>query len=249
MVSEPTILIERQGAILRVQFNRPKKKNALTAEMYHAVREALESADADPSIHVVYLTGSADSFSAGNDLNAFLDNPSGDAAVRFITQISQTKTPLVAAVNGMAIGVGVTMLLHCDLVYAADNAKFNFAFIDLGVVPEAASSYLLPRLMGQRRAAELLLLGERFDAKTAVDVGIVNRCVPLAELETLAWGNAQRLASKPPRALHKTKQLMKRSMAQTVAETIPVEFQAFYEQISSAEAQDIMQAILKRKRK
>lgn len=245
---EATILIERHDTILRVQFNRPKKKNALIAEMYNAAREALETADADPMIHVVYLTGSADSFSAGNDLNAFLNDPSDDAAARFILQISQTKTPIVAAVNGMAIGVGVTMLLHCDLVYAVDTARFNFAFIDLGIVPEAGSSYLLPRLMGQRRAAELLLLGEWFDAATAVEVGVVNRCVPLAQLENLAWGNAQRLASKPPRALHLTKMLMKRGTEQAVAETIPVEFQALVEQLGSAEVQTIMQAILKKKR-
>ena len=130
--SSADVLVERHEKILRAQFNRPQKKNALKAEMYHAAREALEQADADDSIHVVYITGSGDSFSAGNDLNSFLQTPNSDAAARFITQISKTETPIVAAVNGLAVGVGVTMLLHCDLVYAVEHARFNFAFIDLG---------------------------------------------------------------------------------------------------------------------
>lgn len=245
----PDILVERHDSILRVQFNRPRKKNALKAEMYHAAREALETADADPTVRVVYITGSADSFSAGNDLNSFLQTPGSDAAARFITKISKTETPIVAAVNGLAVGVGVTMLLHCDLVYATQKATFNFAFIDLGVVPEAAASYLLPRMVGQRRAAELLMLGERFNAQTAQSMGLVNQVMPSEELETFAWEKAQQLASKPPEALRQTKMLLKRGTAQAVAETIPVELQIFAERMRSAEAQAIMQALLQRKRR
>lgn len=246
--TDALVLVERHDAILKVTFNRPKKKNALALDMYETLINALDQADADPSIHVIYITGSGDSFSAGNDLNAFLNNPSADNAARFITKIAQTETPIVAAVNGLAVGVGVTMLLHCDLVYAVDNAMFNFAFIDLGAVPEAASSYLLPRIAGQRRAAELLMLGEKFDAKTAVEVGIVNRHVPSEELETLAWGNAQRLAAKPPQALHQTKMLMKRGTKAAVEEVIPVELEIFFERMMSEESRTIMQGILARRK-
>ncbi len=245
--SSADILIERHDSIVRIQFNRPRKKNALKADMYDAAREALETADADPTVRVVYITGSEDSFSAGNDLNSFLQNPGSNAPARFITQISKTETPLVAAVNGLAVGVGVTMLLHCDLVYAVEQARFNFAFIDLGVVPEAAASYLLPRMVGQRRAAELLMLGERFDAQTAQSIGLVNRITTSEELEAFAWQKAQQLASKPPEALRQTKMLLKRGTADAVAETIPFELNLFAERIRSAEAQAIMQAIMQRR--
>lgn len=245
---EATILVERHDGILKVVFNRPKKKNALSFEMYDTLIDVLDQADSDPDIRVVYITGSSDSFSAGNDLNSFLSNPSADNAARFITKIAQTETPIVAAVNGIAVGVGVTMLLHCDLVYAVDDAMFNFAFIDLGAVPEAASSYLLPRIAGQRRAAELLMLGEKFDTQTAAEVGIINRAVPADKLEALAWGNAQRLASKPPQALHQTKMLMKRGTKDAVAEVIPVELQLFFERMMSEESRTIMMEKLSRRK-
>lgn len=238
------VLVERRDAILRVQMNRPQKKNALSIEMYHTIRTALETADADPTIQVVYITGTDDSFCAGNDLNSFLLHPESDAAHRFITTISKTATPIVAAVNGVAVGVGVTMLLHCDLVYVSESARFNFAFIDLGVVPEAASTYLLPRLVGQRRAAELLMLGERFGAEKAVALGMANAVVATTDLEKVAWGYAQRLASKPPQALQQTKMLLKRGVSQIVAETIPAESKLFAERMRSDEARAIFQKIL-----
>ncbi len=245
-MSQENIKIEQHHNILRIQFDRPQKKNALNADMYHAAREAMQTADCDPTIHVIYLTGSGDSFTAGNDLTAFLQNPDSDAALRFITQISITQTPIVAAVNGLAVGVGVTMLLHCDLVYAVDTATFNFAFIDLGVVPEAASSYLLPRMVGQRRAAELLMLGEKFDANTAQEIGLVNQVMSVAELEKIAWQKAQKLASKPPQALYQTKMLLKRGTATAVSETIPIESSYFRERLHSEEARNIMQAFMQR---
>lgn len=250
MQDNPLVNIEQIDAILRVQFNRPKKKNALNFGMYNAVTAALQQADSDPSIRVVYLTGSEDSFTAGNDLGDFLSGlrPTDEVgpAGRFIKQISITETPIVAAVNGIAVGVGVTMLLHCDLVYAAENALFNFAFIDLGAVPEAASSYLLPRMVGQRRAAELLMLGEKFGAVTACDYGIVNDVVSAESLQEFAWDRAVRLSKKPPQALRQTKQLLKRGAAQAVADTIEAEGVIFSERINSAEARAIMMSILSR---
>ena len=237
-------------SILHVQLNRPKKKNALTFDMYRTVTAALQQADADPAIHVVYITGSDTSFSAGNDLQDFLygEIPAGEPwpATQFIKQISITETPIVAAVNGIAVGVGVTMLLHCDLVYASENALFNFAFVDLGVVPEAASSYLLPRMVGQRRAAELLMLGEKFGAEKAHEFGIVNQVVSAESLQAFAWKKAQKLASKPPQALHQTKMLLKRGAAAAVAETQLAEGAIFHERVQSAESRAIMQAILNR---
>lgn len=246
---QANILISRHDNIVRIQLNRPQKKNALVPDMYHAIREEIEKANTDTSIHVIYITGNEDSFSAGNDLNSFIQDPTSDAAARFILAIAQAQTPIVAAVNGLAVGVGVTMLLHCDLVYAVDTAIFNFAFVDLGVVPEAASSYLLPQMVGQRRAAELLMLGERFDAQTASRVGIVNQVVPADELDSLAWSKAQQLASKPPQALRQTKMLLKRGNQQAVEETISYELGIFAERIQSDEARQIMQAFLERSAK
>ncbi len=240
------VLISRDNNIIRIQLNRPQKKNALTPDMYNAMREEIETADTDTSVHVIYITGSEDSFSAGNDLNTFLVDPTSDAAARFIMAISKAQTPIVAAVNGLSIEVGLTMLLHCDLVYAVDSAVFNFAFIDLGVVPEAASSYLLPQMVGQRRAAELLMLGDRFTAQTAHDVGIVNQVVSADELESLAWAKAQQLASKPPQALRQTKMLLKRGNAKAVEDTISFELGIFAERMQSDEARQIMQAFLER---
>ena len=237
------VRIEQIGHILRVQLSRPQKKNALTPPMYRALCDAFNHADEDPAIHVIYLTGSADSFSAGNDLNTFRDNPEDRAAHQFITTISRTATPIVAAVNGLAVGVGVTMLLHCDLVYTCQNASFNFAFIDLGVVPEAASSFLMPRLVGQRKAAELLLLGGRFDAQVAQDVGLVNQVLADEELTKVAWKAAEQLARKPPEALLASKALLKRGTAQVVAETIEAESNIFRERLHSAEVRSILAAM------
>ncbi len=241
------ISISRDNHIVRIQFTRPQKKNALNPEMYNAAREAIESANTDTSVHVIYITGSEDSFSAGNDLNNFLTDPTSDVAAKFIMAIAQAQTPIVAAVNGLAVGVGVTMLLHCDLVYAVDSATFNFAFIDLGVVPEAASSYLLPQMVGQRRAAELLMLGQRFDAHKAQEFGIVNQVLSADELQSHAWSKAEQLAAKPPQALRQTKMLLKRGNAQAIEETIHYELGIFAERLQSEEVMQIMQAFMQRK--
>ncbi|MCA9983573.1 MAG: enoyl-CoA hydratase/isomerase family protein [Anaerolineales bacterium] len=230
----------QSGAILRIQFDRPAKKNALTPAMYDGVSDLLQLADQDPGIRVVYLTGSGDSFTAGNDLTTFRQNPDNLAGHRFITTISTTATPIVAAVNGLAVGVGVTMLLHCDLVFAASRATFDFAFVDLGLVPEAGSSYLLPRLAGPRRAAELLMLGEKFDVDKAYEIGLVNSAHPPAALHVVAWQAANRLAAKPPEALRHTKALLKRGIAATVAETIEVESTMFRERLHSEEVRRIL---------
>ena len=243
----PDTLITIDNHILRIQLNRPRKKNALTPDMYDALREAIERANDDSSIRVITLTGSGDSFCAGNDLNTFLANPGSDAAARFIKTIAGAQTPIVAAVNGVAVGVGVTMLLHCDLVYASEDAKFNFAFIDLGLLPEAASSYLLPRMLGYSGAAELLMLGEAFSAQKAQECGIVNQVVAAEALDDLAQSKAAQLAAKPPEALRQTKMLLRRGSAKAVEETMELELEMIGERLVSDEARAIMQAFFARR--
>lgn len=247
------VLIEQHGAILRIQFNRPEKKNAILPDMYNNITKALKWADENPEIRVIFITGTGNGFSAGNDISTFVGSAdvftsvTDSPAFTFIKTISKTQTPIVAAVNGFGVGVGLTMLLHCDLVYAVPEAVFNFAFIDLGLVPEAASTYLAPHLMGHRRAAEFLLLGDKFDAATALEVGILNEIVDSEELEAVAWAKAEKLASKPPEALRLTKQLLKRGNAATVDETMDHEFGFFAERLQSDEVQQIMQAFFSRK--
>lgn len=236
------IHVTRDKRILRLRINRPGKKNALTPEMYDALRAAIEGADASGEIRVITITGSGDSFCAGNDLNSFLDDPGSLAPANFIKAIASAATPIVAAVNGVAVGVGVTMLLHCDLVYAAEGALFRLPFIDLGLVPEAASTYLLPRMAGSARAAELLLLGEAFSAEKARECGIINEVVAADELEKLAREKARQLAAKPPEALRQTKMLLKRGSAQVQRETIDTELKIIAERLLSDETRAIMAA-------
>ena len=241
------VIISQQNHILRVQLNRPQKKNALTPAMYDALREAIARANADTDIHVITLTGSGDSFCAGNDLNSFLSDPGSESAARFIQAIAAAEVPIVAAVNGVAVGVGVTMLLHCDLVYASADAKFNFAFIDLGLVPEAGSTYLMPRITGYSLAAELLLLGEVFSAEKARECGIVNQVAAAEALDGLAWSKALQLAAKPPEALRQTKMLLRRGSAAAVQEAIEAEFAVIAERLVSEEVRGIMAAFFARR--
>ncbi len=236
------IITSCDNYILRLQINRSQKKNALTPAMYDALREGIEGADASDDIRVIFITGSGDSFSAGNDLNSFLSDPGSAAPANFIKAIATAETPIVAAVNGVAVGVGATMLLHCDLVYAAAGAIFRLPFIDLGLVPEAGSTYLLPRMAGYGRAAELLLLGEAFSAAKARDCGIVNEVVAADELDDLAWSKAGQLAAKPPEALRGTKMLLRRGSAQAVRETIDAELEIIAERLVSDEVRGIMES-------
>lgn len=246
------ILTEQKDRILSIQLNRPKKKNAITLAMYRAIAEALRQADQDDAVRAVFITGSEDSFSSGNDVMDFLQNPQSpddvDSPVfQFLTTISQAQKPLVAAVNGLAIGIGTTMLLHCDLVYAADTARFQLPFVNLGLVPEAGSSWLLPQVMDYHRAAELLLLGEMFDAEMACQVGLVNAVFPAADLFEQAWQKALRLAAQPPAALRLTKALLKQSSAAAVKATMHTELGHFAERLQSPEAMEALQAFMERR--
>jgi enoyl-CoA hydratase/carnithine racemase len=205
------ILIHTEAGVTTVTFNRLDKKNSITAAMYATLADALATADADPAVRVVVLQGHETIFSAGNDIGDFLNKPPSaeEAPVfRFLHGIARFSKPLIAAVCGPAVGVGTTMLFHCDLVYAGDNAAFSMPFVNLGLVPEAASSLLVPQMMGYHRAAEALLLGEPFMAEAALEVGLVNRVVPPSEAANVAQAQARKLAAKPLSALVATKQLL-----------------------------------------
>ena len=248
---QDSVLISQQDAVLKVQINRPSKKNALTTEMYTQLTAGLESAQAKSDIRVILITGSEDSFTSGNDLNDFLRNPPADSdspVFRFWHAISTAEKPVIAAVNGLAIGVGTTLLLHCDLVYAAENAVFQLPFLNLALVPEAGSSLILPQLLGHVRAAELLLLGDRFSAQRAAEYGIINEVVAAEELELLALSKANMLAQKAPEALRLSKQLMKHANAKLIAQTIQEEGKVFGERLRSPEAKEVMQAFVERRK-
>jgi enoyl-CoA hydratase/carnithine racemase len=245
------IITDRDGAILRIGIHRPEKKNALTATMYLDMANALTAAEADAAVRVMLLHGSQEAFTAGNDLNDFLANPPrGDdsGVAHFLRAIVATKKPLVAAVAGPAIGVGTTMLLHCDLVYAADNAKFALPFVTLGLCPEAASSYLLPMIAGYQRAAQLLLLGEPFDAATAREIGLVTEVVAPDALMSVAMSTARKLAALPPSAVRVTKALMKRGMRHAVDEQMAEELKHFVARLDSPEAKEAISAFLEKRR-
>ncbi len=245
------ILKTQQDRIQKIQFNRPEKKNALTQAMYRTLAEALQEADQDEMVRAIFITGSADSFSSGNDVMDFLAGATTDEvspALQFLRTISHIRKPIVAAVNGLAIGIGTTMLLHCDLVYAADTARFQLPFVNLGLVPEAGSSFLLPSLAGYRQATELFLLGEFFDAQKAKQLDLVNAVCPAAELEHKAWQKAQALAAQPPSALCLTKSLLKKSQAEIVQATMTEESGHFAERLQSAEAREALQAFMERRK-
>ncbi|MCA9839875.1 MAG: enoyl-CoA hydratase [Trueperaceae bacterium] len=244
------ILVSQENRILKLQLNRPEKKNALTAEMYSKLAEELEQANTDPQTRVILLTGSGDSFSSGNDLNDFLQNPPQDGSspvFRFLKAISTCEKPIVAAVNGIAIGIGTTMLLHCDLVYASETALFQLPFVNLALVPEAAASYLLPQKLGYQKAAELIYLSKKFGAAEAKELGLVNDSFTADALQDNGLRVATELSQKAPEALRLSKMLLKRGAAQVVAETMQTEGELFRQRLGSPEAQEVMQAFMQKR--
>jgi enoyl-CoA hydratase/carnithine racemase len=215
------ILTHTDSGITTITLNRVDKKNSFTQAMYAACVDTLEAAKADAAVRVVVIQGDVSVFSAGNDIGDFLHNTpkTPDAPVfRFLRSIAEFPKPLVAAVCGPAVGIGTTLLFHCDLVYAGDNAAFSMPFVNLGLCPEAGSSLLVPQMLGYHRAAEALLLGDPFMAEAALEVGLVNRIVPPTEANQVARAQARKLAAKPLASLIETKRLMKKGgMAQVLA--------------------------------
>lgn len=245
------ILTENKDGVLRIAIDRPDKKNALTAAMYQAMADAIHAAEDDARVRVLLIHGKADLFTAGNDLQDFLDNPPRDdkrPVFQFLYGISQAQKPIVAAVAGAAVGIGTTMLLHCDLVYAARNARLQLPFVNLGLVPEAASSLLLPALVGYQRAAELLLLGEPFSADRAKEIGLVTEVVPESELFDIAMAQARKLAAKPAASLRLTKRLMKQGQMAAVVQQIKLESGHFGERLNSPEAKEAFSAFLEKRK-
>jgi len=245
------ITSETSDRVARIRFDRLDKKNAITAQMYAQLGSALGAADADPQVRAVLLSGSAECFTAGNDVADFLNAPrqprSSPARALFDT-LPNMKKPVVAAVGGPAIGIGTTLLLHCDLVYAAPNARFQLPFVPLGIVPEFGSTFLLPRLAGYQRAAELLLLGQPFSAQKAHEVGIVTAVVAQDHLLAEAEKAAAMLAGLPPESVRLTKRLLKARYAEALASTIEEETRLFTERLSSPEAKEAMSAFLEKRK-
>jgi enoyl-CoA hydratase/carnithine racemase len=240
------ILIARTDGVLRITMNRPDKKNALTGAMYDSLAAALRDADRDDAVRAILIEGAGGAFTAGNDLEDFLEIAQGRAESRafgFIEAIATSETPIVAAVDGVAVGIGTTILFHCDLVFATANAKFRMPFVDLGLVPEAASSLLVPRRIGMAKAAEFMLLTEAFGGEEALRLGIVNRVVSAAELGEVAFAAAKKLAAKPPGALRAARKLLRGDRAD-IARQMKVESEAFKAALQSDDAKKAFEAFL-----
>ncbi|MFI5106008.1 MAG: enoyl-CoA hydratase, partial [Terriglobales bacterium] len=244
------IVVTVENRILTLRLDRPEKKNALTRGMYLGMIEAIQQAEADSAVRVVLITGAQDCFTAGNDLMDFANAKPGETspAILYLQTLAAAQKPVIAAVGGVAVGIGTTMLLHCDLVYAASDARFQMPFVNLGLCPEAGSSVLLPGLMGHRRAAQLLFLGEPFNAESARDLGIVNAVVPGNELLATATAKAQQLTEKPPSALRTTKALLKSGMAGAVAGAMARETEQFAALLQGPEAREAMMAFMQRRK-
>ncbi|WP_449468969.1 enoyl-CoA hydratase [Sphingobium chungangianum] len=241
------IEIIEQGGVLEIHIDRPDKKNALTAAMYDSMTAALADASARSDIGAVLIAGKGDAFCAGNDLKDFTQGPQGGAAAfAFIRAIASFDKPLIAAVQGLAVGVGTTMLFHCDLVYAAPDARFIMPFVNLGIVPEAGSSLLAPATLGHAKAAAMLLLGEPMDAETADRSGLVTAIIPTEELLGHARAKAATLMKKPPKALAATRRLLKGDPA-ALLDRIEEEARLFEQMLESEEAQEAFAAFFEKR--
>jgi enoyl-CoA hydratase/carnithine racemase len=245
------IIAERSGNILSIQLNRPTKKNAMTSSMYVEMAELLNGAAKDDQIRVVLWHGAGDSFCAGNDLEDFMKNPpaAGESPQsQSMRALINFEKPLVAAVQGAAIGGGTTMLGHCDFVYAGESAKFQLPFVNLALVPEFGSSYLLPQRSGYLRAAELILLGQPFGAARAAELGLVTSVVPDQKLLATATETAQTLGKKAAGAVQACKRLMKGTFRDQLEQAVKVENQVFAERVRSDEAKEAFKAFFARRK-
>lgn len=246
------ILTELSERVLTIRFNRPDKKNSLTQPMYSALAHTLKDAAANPEVRVVLFAGQQDCFSAGNDMKEFLSLPPSAVAdnptIRFMFALSDFPKPVVAAASGIAVGIGVTMLLHCDLVYCGEQTMLSMPFVNIGICPEYVSSYLLPRIMGHVRACELLLLGESFTAQKALEYGLVNALASNAEVESLARKKALTMAQLPPDTLRNTKALLKRWRADVTREAIPLEMMQVAERLKHPEASEAITAFMQKRK-
>ena len=245
------VRIERLDDVLAITLARPERRNAITVAMYSALAAAVEGAGDDPLLRAISIRGDGLDFTAGNDLNDFLaalPRGSDDIPVwRLLRALARNQLPIIAAVHGNAVGIGTTMLLHCDLVIAEESARFSLPFVDLGLVPEAASSLLLPRLAGRRRAARYLLLGEPFGAAEALDAGIVSHVVPDGDLDSALNDSLARLLGKPAEALRLTQELLRHATTEEILERIELENGHFAERLKSDEVKQAIAQFFHRK--
>lgn len=245
------VSVVQQDGVMEIRIQRPDRKNALTHGMYDALTAALIAADTDPAVRVALIAGTDDCFTAGNDMVEFLQNPpTGDDSpvMRFLAQLLNQEKPLIAAVNGPAVGVGTTMLLHCDLVYCARGARLQMPFVSLGLCPEAGASMLLPMIMGHPRAAELLMLAEPFSGEEAVALGLANAVFEDADYLAEARQKARRLAAQPPASVRLTKAFMRGPTRDAVAAHMKLEGDNFLARLSSPEAREAMTAFMEKRK-
>ncbi len=239
------------NGVATIEIARPEKKNALTMAMYQAMADAIAAAVADPAVRALLITGQPGIFTSGNDLEDFMQRPpqgSDSPVARFMRALLECEKPVVAAVTGGAVGIGTTMLLHCDLVYVSDEARLAMPFVSLGLVPEYASSLLLPRLLGHVKAAEKLMLGEPFTGSDAVDAGIANAVLPAAEVVNHARRMAERFNGLPPGAVRDTKRLMRAAVRERVPQAMAAEAEIFGARLRSPEAMEAFQAFFQKRR-
>ncbi|HKX43247.1 MAG TPA: enoyl-CoA hydratase [Burkholderiaceae bacterium] len=239
------------NGVATVEIARPEKKNAITQAMYQQMADALNAANADTAVRAVLITGQPGIFTSGNDIEDFMQRPPGNLespAFGFMKALMGCEKPVIAAVTGAAIGIGTTLLLHCDFVYVSDEARLAMPFVSLGLVPEFASSLIVPQLMGNARAAEKILLGDPFTAADAVEVGIANAVLPAGEVVNHARRIAERFNALPPGAVRDTKKLMRRARSQVALETIAVEGQVFAERLRSPEAKEAFSAFFQKRK-
>jgi enoyl-CoA hydratase/carnithine racemase len=246
------LLIDRSEAVLTLSMHRPDKKNALTRDMYSAMAEAINAAQSDDSLRAVIIQGDENCFTSGNDVADFINVPPAgpnSPVYEFLKAICHASKPLIAAVNGPAVGVGTTMLLHCDLVYVAEDAKLKMPFVNLGLCPEAGSSFLLPRLLGHLRAAELLLLGETISGQRAADIGLANHALPSGSpVHEAARAAALRIAQLPPSSIRLSKQLLKQGVTQVAEEVMDREGDYFAELLKGPEAKEALSAFIQKRK-
>jgi enoyl-CoA hydratase/carnithine racemase len=246
------VRVERNEGVLSITLSRPERRNAITVAMYAALADTIETASRDESIRVVTIQGEGQDFAAGNDLGDFLTalprNTDEIPVWRLLRGLATCETPLVAAVHGNCVGIGTTMLLHCDLVIADESARFSLPFVDLALVPEAASTLLLPRLGGRRRAARYLLLGEPFGVEEAATIGLVSHTVAAGQLDTALKDVVSRLLAKPPSALAATQRLLRAGASQEILERMKLESELFAERLGSAEAKEAFTAFFEKRK-
>lgn len=244
-----SLIVERAGSVLQLTINRPERRNALDIATYHALADQLRQATEDPGLSAIILSGTGEHFTAGNDLHDFqVDRPEGDSAgMTFLRALIATDVPVIAAVEGYAIGIGVTLLQHCDFVYVARNATLRIPFVALGLCPEGASSLLLPRLAGARKAAQWLLQGKAFSADEAQDAGLATAVTEPGDALAMAKQTAAALSAQPREALRLTKSMLKRADREAIAETLEFEARQFRARLKTQEAQDAFARFLNKR--